>query len=123
MGNVDHTAYPFSFGPSISNPVLIWTALIVVVSIEFIAGLLAAKGAMDMWSARKAAAVTFNHAKKYALLGCGLGIIIWLGFFGVIGGALFQMWQTQIGSGSLTGAFQFSVSSAIVFIIVSMNDE
>lgn len=123
MGNVDHAVYTSSFVPSITSPVLIWLALVTVVSLEFVAGLLAAKGALDMWSARKASAEAFNKAKKYALLGSGLGIVIWMGFFGVIGGALFQMWQTEIGSASLEGAFQFSVSCAIVFMILSMTDD
>ena len=123
MGNVDHAVYTSSFGPSITSPALIWLALIVVVACEFIAGSLATKGAWDMWSARSAERAIFNKAKNFALLGCGVGIIIWLGFFGVVGGAFFQMWQTTIGSNSLNGAFQFSVSCAIVFIIVSMPDD
>ena len=123
MGNVDHAVYTSSFGPSITSPALIWLALIVVVACEFIAGFLAAKGAWDMWSARSAGGEIFNKAKYFALLGCGLGIIVWLGFFGVVGGAFFQMWQTTIGGNSLNGAFQFFVSCAIVFIIINMPDE
>jgi predicted small integral membrane protein len=122
MGHHDHTVYGASFMPAITSPVLIWSALIVVVTSEFLAGLLAAKGAASMWSARNAPAIEFNQAKKYALLGCGLGIVVWLGFFGIFGGAFFQMWQTAIGAASLEGAFQFSTSCAVVFIIVSMAD-
>ncbi len=65
----------------------------------------------------------FNLSKKYALLGCGMGVIVWLGFFGVFGGAFFQMWQTEIGKASMDGAFQFFMSCAVVLIIVSMTDE
>jgi predicted small integral membrane protein len=95
--------------------------LVIVVASEFLAGLLAARGALAMWSARNAPAEEFNLAKKYALLGSGLGVVIWLGFFGVGGGAAFQMWQTAIGAASLEGAFQFSVSCAIVFIILQID--
>jgi predicted small integral membrane protein len=122
LGNVDHTVYTSSFIPSITSPALIWTALVIVVASEFLAGLLAARGALAMWSARNASAEEFNQAKKLALVGSGLGVVIWLGFFGVGGGAAFQMWQTAIGVASLEGAFQFSTSCAIVFIIVSMTD-
>ena len=122
LGNVDHTVYASSFIPSITNPALIWVALVIVVGSEFLAGLLAAGGALNMWSARNASAEEFNQAKKFALLGSALGVVIWLGFFGVGGGAAFQMWQTAIGAASLEGAFQFSTSCAIVFIIVSMTD-
>ena len=122
MGNADHTVYASSFIPAITSPMLIWMALVIVVGSEFLAGLLAARGALAMWSVRKASADSFNQAKKYALLGCGLGIVIWLGFFGVFGAAFFQMWQTAIGSASMNGAFQYFVSCAAVFIIISLSD-
>ena len=123
LSRADHAVYPSSIVPSITSPALIWSALIIVVGSEFLAGLLAAKGARDMWSTRHAQADVFNQAKKYALYGCALGIVIWLGFFGVLGSALFQMWQTAIGDGSMRGAFQFFMSCATVFIIVNMADE
>ena len=122
MSNADHAVYGSSFIPAITSPALLWIALILVVGCEFLAGILAAKGAFSMWSARNAPAAEFTESKKYALLGCGLGIVVWLGFFGVIGGAFFQMWQTAVGSASLTGAFQYSISCAAVFIIVNMTD-
>lgn len=123
MSNVDHDAYGNSFIPTVSHPVLIWAALILIVGLEFLAGFLSAKGAVDMWSARNASPDKFRYAKKFALYGCGVGVVVWLGFFGVVGGAVFQMWQTEIGSGSLAGAFQIFASCAFVFIIVSMADE
>ena len=123
MSNAEHTIYPASLVPSISSPALIWLTLTVVVGLEFLAGLLAARGAWDMWSARSAPASTFKQSKKYALLGSGIGIIIWLGLFGVVGGAFFQMWQTAAGAASLAGAFQYMVSCAIVFIITAMEDD
>lgn len=123
LGRVDHQVYPNSFFPAIQNPTVIWLVLGVVVALEFIAGLLSAKGAWDLWSARKASAANFNSAKKFALLGCSTGIIIWMGLFGVFGGALFQMWQTQIGKGSLADAFQFFTACAFVFLIVNSSDD
>lgn len=123
LGRVDHQVYPDSFFPAIQNPALLWLVLIVVVTLEFAAGLLSVKGAWDLWSARKAPAATFNAAKKFALLGCSIGIIIWMGLFGVFGGALFQMWQTEIGKGSLGDAFQFFAACAFVFLIVNSPDD
>lgn len=123
MGNVDHQAYPNSFFPVIQSPALIWLTVVLVVGLEFAAGLLAAKGAWDLWSVRKAPAASFNAAKKYALLGCCTGLLVWLGLFTVFGGALFQMWQTEIGAGSLAGAFQFFMACGLVFFIVNSPDE
>jgi predicted small integral membrane protein len=123
MSNTDHASYEFSFLPAVTSPILIWAALILVVGLEFAAGLLAAKGAADMWSARNASPEVFNEAKKYALYGSGVGVVVWLGFFGVAGGAVFQMWQTEIGSNSMNGAFQLFASCAFVFVIVSMAND
>jgi predicted small integral membrane protein len=123
MSNAEHNIYPASFLQSITSPALIWLAVVVVVGCEFAAGVLSARGALAMWAARKADARVFRDAKKYALIGSGLGVVVWLGFFAVIGGAGFQMWQTAAGSASLEGAFQFSASCTLVFIILSSRDE
>jgi predicted small integral membrane protein len=122
LGAVDHHEYPASIIPPLHSPVLTWLALSVVVSLEFLAGLFAAKGAWDLWAARNASAAEFNAAKTYALIGCGIGIVVWMGLFATIGGALFQMWQTQLGTGSLANALQFFVSCALVFLIVNSTD-
>jgi predicted small integral membrane protein len=118
----DHRAYPSSFGPALSAPVLIWGSLAVIIGLEYAAGLLAAKGAWDLWSARRASAETFNRAKTYAVLGAGTGVVVWFGLFAVIGGAYFQMWQTQLGSAALSGAFQFAMQCGLVLLFVSMTD-
>ena len=96
------------------------TPLALIIGAELAAGMLAMKGAWDLWSSRAAQASVFNQAKKYALLGCGIGAIVWFGFFGVLGGAYFQMWQTELGTMSLDGAFQYFVSCILILIFVNM---
>ncbi len=123
MSNADHKAYAESFGPAVSSPVLTWLALVFVIGGELAAGLLAGRGAFAMWSARMGPVEDFRRAKKFALIGCGVGIIVWLGFFNVIGGAYFQMWQTTAGQASMDDAFEFVMACALVFIIVSMPEE
>jgi len=123
LGAVDHQVYPNSIFPVVQSPVVIWLVLVLVVTLEFAAGLLAAKGAWDLWRTRRAPAADFNRAKTLALVGCGTGIVVWFGLFAVFGGALFQMWQTEIGKGSLGDAFQYFAACAFVFIIVNSVDE
>jgi predicted small integral membrane protein len=122
LGSADHQAYPDSIIPAIHSPAITWLMLVLVVGLEFAAGFISAKGAWDLWIARKAPAADFNGAKTFALLGCGTGVVIWLGLFAVFGGALFQMWQTEIGAGSMDDAFQFFVSCALIFLIVNSAD-
>jgi predicted small integral membrane protein len=119
--NADHTAYPKSIGPAFESPVLIWSALIIILIGEFAVGLLAARGAYDMYSSRGKSAAEFNASKRFAILGCGAAVIVWFGIFTVIGGAFFQMWQTEIGDASFTGALQYAIINAAILIFVEQD--
>lgn len=122
LGQADHAAYPDSIFPVITAPAVIWAALGFICLLEFTAGIVAAKGAWDLWAARHDAAADFNAAKTWALAGVGLGVVVWFGLFTTLGGAGFQMWQTQLGSASLTGAFQYTLQLGLVLLFVNMYD-
>ena len=122
MSGAEHTVYTNSFGPKFSHPVLGWIVLVIIFGLEYLAGLLIAKGVWDMWQARKGDAMAFNNAKKWAQIGCGVGVFVWFGLFGVLGAAFFQMWQTAVGTGSMNGAFQYFVSCAITLLFLNQPD-
>lgn len=115
-------AYPNHLGPAVQAPALIWTMLAVIIALEFAAGALAAKGALDLWLARDASAAEFNASKRFALLGTGLAVILWFGIFSAIGGAYFQMWQTEAGSGALEGAFWYSTQNGLIWLMLRADD-
>ena len=123
LSNADHVAYPKSVGPAITSPALIWLALAVILAGEFAAALLAGKGAWDMLASRNAPAAEFQAAKRFAVLGCGMAIVVWFGILTVIGGAFFQMWQTEIGDGSFTAALHYAIINAAILIFVEMPDD
>lgn len=118
----EHAVYPDSIIPTIEASFLVWFVVILIIVTEILAGLVLLKGAWDLWSARLADAMVFNQAKKYALIGAGIGILVWFGYFAVFGGALMQMWQTQAGDMSLRGAFQFFSSCVFIWLIVNSKD-
>lgn len=120
---VDHGAYPAHFGPPITAPALTWTMYFIIIALELAAGLLAARGAYDLFQARGAAADQFNAAKKHALTACGLAIVIWFGLFGAIAGAYFQTWQTEAGLNALRDAGMFSIQHGIVLLVLAMRDD
>ena len=122
MSGADHTVYTNSFGPKFSSPVLGWVVTVVIFGLEYVTGILLARGAWDMWQARNATADTFAESKKWAQIGCGVGVLVWFGLFGVIGAAFFQMWQTPVGTGSMNGAFQYFVSCAITLMFLNQRD-
>ncbi len=122
MSHQDHVAYPNSAFPAITSPILIWMALGVVLLGEFGTGFLAAKGGWDLFANRNESADVFNAAKTFGILGCGVAVVTWFGLFMVIGGAYFQMWQTEIGTGSWSGSFYAMGASAMVMIFLNMKD-
>jgi predicted small integral membrane protein len=119
----DHTAYPAHFGPPITAPALTWTILWIIIALEMGAGLLAAKGAYDLFRARNDSADDFNAAKSYAMAGCGVAIIVWFGLFSAIAGAYFQMWQTDAGLNALRDASMFSIQNGIVLLVLALKDD
>ncbi|MGA7297583.1 MAG: DUF2165 domain-containing protein [Rhodanobacteraceae bacterium] len=122
LGMGGHDVYGTNIFPAITNTTLVAIALLIIVSGEFLVGALSLKGAWDLWKARNSDADAFNAAKKYAILGAGTAMVVWFGGFIVIGGALFQMWQTQVGSGSFNGAFIYAGTSALVLLFVNSPD-
>ena len=119
----DHGAYPAHFGPAITASALTWIIYVIIIALELLAGLLAAKGAYDMFKARNASADDFTAAKTYALVGCGVAIVVWFGLFGAIAGAYFQSWQTEAGLNALRDAGMFSIQHGVVLLVIAMKDD
>ena len=119
----DLGGYPAHFGPAITAPALTWIMYFIIIALELLAGLLAAKGAYDMFKARNLSVDDFDAAKKYALAGCGVAIVVWFGLFGAIAGAYFQTWQTEAGLSALRDAGMFSIQHGIVLLIIAMKDD
>ena len=119
LSMADQTVYDTPVLPPISSPVLVGIALGVVIALEASIGLLCLAGAGRMWVQRKGTIEGFAASRTLAVFGCGLAMLLWIGLFMAFGGALYQMWQTQVGIGSLEGAFMYAVSSAVVLLFVN----
>lgn len=122
VGMEGHAAYPSHFGFAVTSRYVIGAMLGLIILLEITAGLLAAKGAFDMWRARSSSVEVFDASKHYALLGAGMAVLVWFGIFSAVGGAYFQMWQTEAGSVALEGAFWYSVQNGIAFLIIRASD-
>lgn len=122
VGMENHVVYPASFGPAITSPLLAWAILFVIIAGEIAAGVVSAWGAGRLWKVRRADAATFDSAKSLAIVGAGIALLVWFGLFTAVGGAYFQMWQTELGAASLAGSFQYLASIGIVLLFVNMSD-
>lgn len=89
---------------------------------EIATGVICLLGAWKLWQTRGADAAGFEAAKGTAKLGAGLVVVVWFGFFGAIGGAGYQTWQSEIGAGSLADAFKFSVWGLLVLIYLGQRE-
>lgn len=122
LGMEGHEIYSASLLPPVTHVALVTTVLLVILLGELLVGVLSVKGAWDLWKVRKAGADSFNAAKNYAILGTGMAMVVWFGGFIVLGGALFQMWQTQLGDASLDGSFVYTVTAGLILLIVNQPD-
>ncbi len=122
VGMEGHEIYATHIFPPVTHPALVTIGYLLILLGELLVGLLSLKGAWDLWVARHAGADAFNAAKTYAVLGTGMAMVVWFGGFIVVGSALFQMWQTQVGSNSFHDAFIFATMGGLVLLFVSRPD-
>lgn len=123
LSQADAPAYKNRIVPPITNPALIAFATAIIMTGELLVGLVSFKGAADLAAKVKAPAPAFNAAKKTAVLGCALALIVWFCGFQVVGAALFQMWQGAIGVSSFEGAFMYAGASAFVLLFLNQPDD
>jgi predicted small integral membrane protein len=110
-------------GPVITAGWLTWIALFVIMALELAIGILGLSGAFQMIQKRGGTSDEFNDSKAHAVLAGIAGMLLWYGFFIVIGEGYFQMWQTDLGLGSVAGAFRYgTVCAVLMFFISSRND-
>ena len=123
MAGADHAAYPRTMFFKSDSSLLAWIALALVLAGEFAIAFFGIKGAWDLFTARGGTAEQFHSAKSGGLWAAGLALLVWFGLFMTFGAAFFQMWQTEVGAGSMEGAFMYSVASAITMLFVYLTDD
>jgi predicted small integral membrane protein len=110
-------------GPTVSSSWLTYLALFTIMAGELAVGVLGFLGAGRMLKERKGSTENFDAAKSTAVSAGVLGMLVWYGFFVVIGEGYFHMWQTEIGLASVEGAFRYgTVCAVLMFYIAAKND-
>jgi predicted small integral membrane protein len=93
---------------AIHGPLLQHGAYVLIIATETLAAGLCGIGTWRMARARGAPAAMFHRAKRLAIAGLTLGLLLWLGGFMAIGGEWFGMWMSSQWNG-LDSAFRFVV--------------
>ncbi|MDP2329076.1 MAG: DUF2165 domain-containing protein [Reyranella sp.] len=108
-------------GRAITAPAL-WTAgYWAIIFTEAVVGLTLAFAAVRLAANLRQNAISFNGAKKYAVVGAGLGFLLWFTGFMVVGGEWFLMWQSKTWNGQ-EAAFRFYMTLLAVVIFLNQPD-
>ena len=106
-----------------SSPLVIWLGALFIMLSKLSAGILCAVGAGRMWQSRNAGAVDFAAAKRIALAGCGIAVIMLFGGFIVIAESWFELWRSEALGAVLTAAVRYASMIALIAIFVAMPDD
>lgn len=123
LSGADHEVYSATLFFNLGDPAFAWVALTLVLVGEFAVAYFGIKGGWDLFVARTGSAETFHSAKRNGVIAASLALLVWFGFFMGFGAAFFQMWQTQVGAGSMEAAFMYAVASAITMLFVCLTDD
>ena len=123
LSGADHEVYPTTFFFRLYDPAFGWVALALVLIGELAVAFFGIKGGLDLFRARAGTKEEFQSAKRNGILAAGIALLVWFGFFMSFGAAFFQMWQTQVGTGSMEGAFMYAMASAVTMLFVSLTED
>jgi predicted small integral membrane protein len=108
-------------GRAIASPALWSVAYWMIILAEAATGLVLAMCALRLATTLRGSAAEFNAAKRYAILGAGLGFLLWFTGFMVVGGEWLGSWQSKLWNGQ-EAAFRFYVTLLLVIIFVNQPD-
>lgn len=116
------TTFPDNSGMwrAITSPILHHAAYILIIITELVIALLCWLGTIRLYQARNNAS-EFNQAKKVAIAGLTLGILLWFTGFIALGGEWFLMWQSEIWNGQQS-AFRLAALLGIVLVYLTNAD-
>ncbi|MEP6897086.1 MAG: DUF2165 domain-containing protein [Rhodanobacter sp.] len=107
---------------AIHSPALQHVAYVLIIATEALTAMLCGAGAWRMWVARRRSALVFHRAKRMAVAGLTLGLMLWLGGFMAIGGEWFGMWMSTQWNG-LASAFRFVVVLLAALIYLGQHED
>lgn len=105
----------------VTAPALWRAAYGLIILGEGLTGLGLLVAALALLRRLRAAAASFNRAKRLVFAGVALGFLVWFFGFMVVGGEWFQMWRTAAWNGQ-EAAFRFYMTLLAVLIFVNQPD-
>ncbi len=106
---------------AITNPALHHTAYAVIIITEVLTAALCWMGAFQLLRHLRDTGQEFNRAKRTAIAGLTVGLLLWQVGFIAIGGEWFGMWMSQQWNG-IPSPFRYLVMTLSVLIFLSLPD-
>jgi predicted small integral membrane protein len=106
-----------------SNPLVMWLGALFIMLSKLSAGVLCMVGAGRMWQSRNGSVADFSAAKRIALAGCGIAVIMLFGGFIVIAESWFELWRSEAMGAVLSAALRYGSMIALIAIFVATPDD
>jgi predicted small integral membrane protein len=94
-----------------------------IIAWELISMLLIWAGAVQLLRAVGKTTIEFHNAKRLAIAGLTVGMLMWFGAFVIIGGEWFLMWQSRIWNGQEPGFRMFLVEGVVLLLLLTAEAE
>jgi len=107
---------------AINSPVIQTLFYLTIILWEIVTMLLCWWGGIQLARNRKGPAAAFHFAKRIAIAGLTLGMLMWLVAFLSVGAEWFLMWQSKSWNGQ-EAAFRMFAVIGVVLIFVALPDE
>lgn len=102
-----------------SSPIIVWAGVLLIILGKLGAFAFCSTGAFLMTRARNGDAPTFAAAKRWAIAGCGIAVIMLFGGFTVAGETMYLMWAFPDGEHSAAAAFRYGGFITLVMIFIA----
>ncbi|WP_100261137.1 DUF2165 family protein [Qipengyuania seohaensis] len=120
--HADQQAYPVTLFP-VPPKFLIAIGMVLVFSLELIAGFGGLYGAWKLFSLRNASSAEFDAGKRWAKIAMGAAVINWWGLFQGVAVAGYQLWQMPLGEGPFYGSFFFGAMAMMTLIYLGQSEQ
>jgi len=106
-----------------SNLIVVYLGAAMIPAAKLLSGVLCLIGAWRMWRARMAGGTAFERAKKFALAGCGIALLMLFAGWIVVADTWFQGWRSEsLRSTALGAAFRYAGFVGMIALFVAVRD-
>ena len=108
---------------AVNTPALHTAFYLSIIAWESVTVLLCWWGAIQLGRALRGTATEFHAAKKWAIAGLTLGLLMWLVAFLGVGGEWFVMWQSKTWNGQEAALRMFTVLGIVLLLLEQRDTE